>query len=87
MVWDDGREPEDSPNVGTPQVSTAYSRPLKSLAMGCHADQVDEFNRAAAKGVHYDKEGTCYIESRKARNEELRARGFRDRDGGYGDYC
>jgi len=87
VVWDDGKEPVDNSDGGRPQVSTAYSRPLKSMAMSCHPEQVDEFNRHAANGVRYENDGTCYIESRTARNEELKSRGFTDRDGGYGDHC
>ena len=87
MVWDDGDEPPAAPAVGTPSISTAYSRPLASQALGCHAEQVSEFNEKAAKGIRYLPDGTCQIESRAARNEELKRRGFKDFDAGYGDFC
>jgi len=87
IVWDDDNEPEDAPVGGIAAISTAYTRPLKSQALACHIEQVEEFNSQAARGVRYLKDGTCEIESRSARNEELKLRGFKDLDGGYGDHC
>jgi len=88
IVWDDGNEPKNATDDGGyAAVSTSYTRPLKSQALACHAEQVEEFNLEAARGVRYLKDGTCEIESRSARNEELKLRGFKDLDGGYGDHC
>jgi len=88
VVWDDGNEPVNvTSDAGTPQVARAYEKPLRSQAMACHPEQVDEFNKEAARGVRYLVDGTCEISSRRARNEELKLRGFVDKDGGYGDRC
>lgn len=88
IVWDDGNEPADAKDGGGfAYVARSYDRPLKSQAMGCHPEQVEDFNKQAAKGVRYLADGTCEISSRQARNEELKLRGFVDNDGGYGDHC
>lgn len=58
--------------------------------MGCHPDQVEEFNAKVKErgisGVHYEPgTGVCVFSSRRGRNEEQRARSFFDQDAGYGD--
>ena len=87
IVWADNVEPPDAPATGIPAISKAYDRPLASQALGCHAEQVSDFNQRAAKGVRYLPDGTCQLDSRASRNEELKRRGFKDLDAGYGDHC
>lgn len=76
----------------SPLVNLAYSaaKPLRSLALGCHPQQIAEFNQLYAKhgitGAHHDASGDCLLESRQARNEVMKLRNLRDNDAGYGDW-
>lgn len=67
--------------------STAYSKPLKSIALSVHPNQVEEFRKAAPPGVEYDEQGTCFLRGRSARNAELKRRECKDMDAGFGDYA
>ena len=88
VTWDNDNEPANAKGGGGfASVARSYARPLKSQAMACHPEQVEDFNKQAASGVRYLSDGTCEISSRQARNEELKLRGFVDNDGGYGDHC
>jgi hypothetical protein len=75
-----------------PMIANAISgaKPLRSLGLACHSRQVSEFNdfyrQHGIVGAHHDADGTCVLESRKARNEVLKARNLRDNDAGYGDW-
>lgn len=75
------------PNIAT---SISQANPLRSLGLGCHRNQVGEFNQFYAEngitGAYHDSDGTCVLESRKARNEVLKLRRLRDNDAGYGDW-
>lgn len=70
---------------GRARSNTAWSVEAVSNAMSCHPSQVQEFNQKAARGVRYEKDGTCYVASRGARAREMRNRGMYDKDGGYSD--
>ena len=63
-------------------------KPLHSVALGVHPAQITEaVADAKAKGVptEFDTEGDPVFTSRRHRKEYLKAYGFRDRNGGYGD--
>jgi hypothetical protein len=63
--------------------------PLRSEALSVPAHEAKKFSDAAKRnktGAVYDKDGTCYLTSRGARNREMRAQNRYDRDAGYGDY-
>lgn len=76
-----------------PMVNNAINQanPLESMSIGVHRNQVAEFNKMykdrGIAGAYHKEDGTLVMESRKARNEVLKARGCRDNDAGYGDYC
>ena len=76
---------------GVPMGTVAYSqsKPLKSLALSCHRDNADEYNRVAKlaglTGIKWDKNGDCEITSRSDRAKWLRGQQQHDQDGGYGD--
>ena len=60
-------------------ISTIRSdRPHVSESAAIHALQVADFNRAAARGTHYDPQGRLVSESWAARTRELRRRGLTD---------
>lgn len=85
-VTQDERIPVPGDRVG----NLAFNRPLVSRSAGVHSSQAGEFNEAARRdgnaGVYYDpKTGNAHFESRAARRKELKRRGMRDNDGGYGD--
>lgn len=89
-------EGEEPPNKkGYPAISSAYSdtRPLESQAMGCHPNQVADFNEKIQKrggnlrSGHYNEKGNFVTTSRQARNDELKARCMLDADAGYGDHA
>lgn len=64
--------------------------PLRSEALSVSAHQAEEFNDAAIRnetGATFDKDGTCFLSSRGARNREMRAQHVFDKDAGYGDHA
>ena len=64
--------------------------PLKSEALSVPAHEAAKFAAAARRnktGAVYDKDGTCYLTSRGARNREMRAQNRYDKDAGFGDYA
>lgn len=69
----------------------SQANPLRSVGLGVHPSQVQEFNQMYREhgivGASHDESGDCILESRKARNEVIKVRGCRDNDAGYGDYC
>jgi len=75
-----------------PKVNNAINqaKPLESVGMACHRQQVTEFNEMyrdkGISGAYHKKDGTLVLESRQARNDVLKARGCRDNDAGYGDF-
>lgn len=75
-----------------PMIGNAISpvNPLRSVGLSCHPSQVGEFNedyrKAGIVHAHHAADGTCVIESRKARNQVLKLRGLRDNDACYGDH-
>jgi hypothetical protein len=77
------------PMIGGVAISEA--KPLRSLGLACHSNQVAEFNQFYREngivGASHESDGTCVLESRKARNEVLKLRGLRDNDAGYGDWA
>lgn len=78
------RKQEKGPVVG----SLAYNGGLESVAMGCHRSQVEEY-RAFVRdrgilGVEYQNNGVPKC-TKAGRRNLMRALGFHDRDGGYGD--
>ena len=74
-----------------PMLSDGYRdhRPLNSLALSCHREQVEEYNQAAKDkgltGLKWDRDGNCQITSRRDRAAWLRENKMLDHDGGYGD--
>ena len=87
-------EPKRSMLFGgdVPMVNNAINqaKPLESVGLSVHRNQVAEFNQmyADAKivGAHHKADGTLVLESRQARNAVLKLRGARDNDACYGDY-
>lgn len=79
--------------AGVPRIArgASQSRPLRSIGLGVHPSQVDEFNAfyagAGITGAFHDRDGTCVLESRQARNRVLQLRNMRDNDAGYGDHA
>jgi hypothetical protein len=73
-------------------MAISESRPWRSQAIGIQPtpEEIQEHNESCKqRGVngYYDpRTGEFIAHSRQARNEELRHRGFIDRDGSYGDY-
>jgi len=63
--------------------------PRKSMGMGCHPSQVEQFNadmkRAGIRCAQHLPDGTLEYTSRKSRNEVMKFREFFDKDAGYGD--
>lgn len=71
--------------------SVTYSTPLKSIALGVHSSQSNEFNEMYREhgilGAHHEPDGTCVLESNQARNAVMRLRGVYDRDAGYSQWA
>lgn len=78
----------------------ADHKPLISQALGCHTNQIEEFNRRAHEAgrtdVEYvpDPRGSQYggvarftAKGETGRNGEMKARGVFDGDASYGDYA
>lgn len=69
-----------------PMTSRAYdsSKPLVSVAAGCHPSQVKEFNEiihdAGMVGVHHRPDGAAIFTGAKARDEYLKSRQLHDND-------
>lgn len=62
--------------------------PMRSEALACHPDQVQEMNERNAKhgiGTRYEADGTAVIPDRGDRKRLLRLEGYHDKGGGYGD--
>jgi hypothetical protein len=83
---------KDAPGCGGGCLGTvAYSgsKPLNSIALGCHPEMVGEYNAAAKKqgltGIRWMTDGSCEITSRGDRAKWLRSQQQHDDDGGYGD--
>lgn len=75
------------PDAGIPG-GTAKCWPMRSEALACDPSQVKEMNERNAKagiGAHYTPDGTCVIPDRWTRKKLLKAEGFHDKSGGYGD--
>tara|TARA_R110002167_G_scaffold47431_7_gene140473 strand:- start:7091 stop:7462 length:372 start_codon:yes stop_codon:yes gene_type:complete len=70
-------------------VGGCASWPMKSDAAGVHPDQCQEFSENSAKmgvSTEFDKKtGQAIFTSRSHRAKYLKAMGFHDRNGGYGD--
>lgn len=77
-------------NVPMLGLAISSSNPLRSVGLACGKKQVSEFNefyqQSEIVGAHHEPDGTCVLESRKARNDVLKARNLRDNDAGYGDW-
>jgi hypothetical protein len=75
-------------DAGAPGASLLGWKPLSSEAAAVHPDQIEEAREDARRlGVptEFDPEGRPIFTSRSHRRAYLRAYGFHDRDGGYGD--
>lgn len=73
---------------GIPAASASWNRPMHSDALAVHPKQrAEAISDAEKKGVptDFDKEGRPIFPSRQHRNAYMRAYGYFDRDGGYGD--
>jgi hypothetical protein len=73
-------------NLDCPALKRGW--PLLSEGAAVHPTQVQEAQDSAArKGVptEFTKDGRAVFRNRQHRKEYLRAYGFHDRDGGYGD--
>lgn len=79
-----------APTIAQRQVN-AYSRPMRSKAMGVIPSQAAEMNEAAHRngtGAFYDPQtGDAVFSSRRARAAEMQVRGMFDKAAGYGDYA
>lgn len=76
------------PDLGAGSSSLAQWKPVISDALAVHPRQVKEAEQsAAAKGIptQFLPDGRPILTSRQHRKKYLRAYGFHDRDGGYGD--
>ena len=79
--------------LAVPMVGNAISqaRPLESLGLAVHPDQVREFNEFYRKhgitSAYHKPDGTCVLEARQGRNQVLKLRDYRDQDACYGDYA
>ena len=75
--------------VGVAVGAYREDKPLESVALSCHPEQVEEFNDRAKRegltGITYRPDGMCEVTSRKQRRDWMRVRGLHDQDGGYSD--
>lgn len=67
-----------------------WRKPWVGQSVAVNPKQVDHFNQELAdhsvSGAHYDPStGNLVCESRRARREAVRLRGFHDHNGGYSD--
>ena len=73
---------------GVPGMEYAWDRPLLSDALAVHPSQIEEAREdAKQKGVPTDftPDGRPILTSRAHRKRYLKAYGFHDKQGGYGD--
>lgn len=73
---------------GVAATQIAANWPMHSDALAVHPDQVQEATESARKrGVptEYNAEGLPKLESRGHRRRLMKAYGYNDNDGGYGD--
>lgn len=78
--------PDKQPGSGGPFVPHGW--PMVSQNLGCNPKQIKDMRKfLASRGVptEFTKEGDCIITSRAHRKAICEARGFFDRNGGYGD--
>lgn len=75
---------------GKPAVSRAWEKPMACEALAVDPLEV-KFERQldAEQGlnVQYNRDGAPIFTSRSERNAYVRAKGFYDRNAGYGDVC
>lgn len=84
----DGKRLERDMVADVPGGTPSGGWPMMSDAMGVHPSQIREAQEhAAARGVHteYAPDGRAILRDRNHRKAHMRAMGFRDNDGGYGD--
>jgi hypothetical protein len=68
----------------SPPGGTSTGWPMKSKAMGCHSDQVEEGNAFLAENgishrdAHHESDGQLVLSSAKARKAVLKAKGMTD---------
>lgn len=71
--------------------TTRFGVPEKSLAAGCHSNQVAEFNEYYRErgviGARHLADGTLEYDSQGAMNDVLKLRGLYDRDACYGQWA
>jgi hypothetical protein len=71
--------------------STRFGVPEKSVAAGCHSNQVEDFNNyyreRGVVGARHLPDGTLEYESQGSFNKVLELRGLFDRDACYGQYA
>ena len=62
-----------------------------SMALGVNPRQVPELQRLlksrGCRPTQFDAQGDCLVQDQRHANEIMRARGMRNQDGGFGDYC
>lgn len=72
--------------IGTKRVNRRAS-----MKLGVNPKQVPELQRMlkarGCRATQFDAQGDCLVEDRTHANEIMRARGMRNQDGGFGDYC
>ena len=65
--------------------------PRQSMSMGCHPDQVKQFNedlkRHGITCARHTPDGVLEYTSKKARNQAMKHYGAFDKDAGYGDHA
>ena len=74
---------------GAPGGTPTTGWPILSDALAVHPEQIEEAKKdAAMRGIDVDfvpEDGRAVLRDRDHRRRMLRAYGFHDRDGGYGD--
>lgn len=73
---------------GTPYASRAWEKPLVSEALAVQAEHVPferQLDAELGLTVDYAPDGSPVFTSRQQRNEYVRAKGYFDKNAGYGD--
>jgi hypothetical protein len=73
-------------------VGTKKTHCRPNMALGVHPRQIPELQRLlkrrGVRATQFDQRtGDCLVEDRSHVNDICKARGMRNQDGGYGDFC
>lgn len=75
---------------GIPSVARAWEKPMVCEALAVDPLEVKyekQLDREQGLSVNYNEHGCPIFESRKQRNDYVRAKGYFDKNAGYGDVC